>query len=74
MATSSPKGGGWGIVVVIASHLCFMIMVGIRRCGSVLFVSWTNEFDSSAGETAIVQSILSSVTSCSGNLNTFLNT
>ncbi|XP_022108261.1 monocarboxylate transporter 13-like, partial [Acanthaster planci] len=61
--TESPNSpeGGWGIVVVIATFSVNVLLFGLLRCGGILYVSWMNEFDTSARETAAVQSIATSL-------------
>ena len=63
---SAAREGGWGIVVVLAAHINLAISVGFLRCSGVLYLSWRDTFDTSAKETAAVQSILSSVHGFSG--------
>ncbi|XP_038071298.1 monocarboxylate transporter 13-like [Patiria miniata] len=64
--TSDPPEGGWGIVVVVASHLIMALVLGLIRCSGVFYQSWKNEFNTGAKETAAVQSITASLSSFSG--------
>ncbi|XP_038054601.1 monocarboxylate transporter 13-like [Patiria miniata] len=56
---------GWGIVVVLAAHLSIALLDGLLRGIGVFFLSWRDDFDSSAQATAAVSSILTSVYSFS---------
>ena len=59
MSTEIRKGqGGWGVIVVIMSHLNSAITCGILRGCGVLYTSWADEFDASAKKTAAIQSIM----------------
>ncbi|XP_038050210.1 monocarboxylate transporter 12-B-like [Patiria miniata] len=59
MVDDQPKEGGWGIIVVLAGHINMALTMGLQRCCGVLYFSWRNEFETSAQETATVQSLLS---------------
>ncbi|XP_022088151.1 monocarboxylate transporter 12-like [Acanthaster planci] len=61
-----PREGGWGIVVVIAAHLSMAIQWGFQRTGSVLYLSWKEDFAINDKETAAVQSVSSSLSYLSG--------
>ncbi|XP_022093428.1 uncharacterized protein LOC110980781 [Acanthaster planci] len=56
----------WAIAIVIAAHLNFALVECCLRANDVLYLSWRNEFETSAKQTAAVQSIMSSLTFCSG--------
>ncbi|XP_038050184.1 monocarboxylate transporter 12-like [Patiria miniata] len=77
-ASSQPLGleqtnNRWGVIVVIAAHLNLTIQeCGARSC-DVFFLSWRDEFDTNAQETAAVQSILASVANFSNLIGGFLN-
>ncbi|XP_038050774.1 monocarboxylate transporter 13-like [Patiria miniata] len=60
------REGGWGVVVVVATFFINALVFGLLRCAGVLYLSWTNEFQTSAKETGAVQSILSALLCFSG--------
>ncbi|XP_022088187.1 uncharacterized protein LOC110977947 [Acanthaster planci] len=60
-AAEEPPEGGRSIVVVIAAHLVLAIVLGLVRSAGVLYLSWKEDFDTNDKETAVVQSILSSM-------------
>ncbi|XP_022093876.1 monocarboxylate transporter 12-like [Acanthaster planci] len=52
------------IVVVAAAHLATALVTMPVSCASVLYLSWKNEFDSSAKDTAVVMSLVICMTLC----------
>ena len=53
-----PGEGGWGVVVVIASHLIAAWVQGLVSSLGVFYLRWKDEFDTNAKETAAVQSAM----------------
>lgn len=60
--------GGWGWVLVGAGCLVYLIVFGLLRCQSVLFVHIVDEFDSNYSEVAWVSSIATASFSFAGVL------
>ncbi|XP_078581513.1 monocarboxylate transporter 13-like [Branchiostoma floridae x Branchiostoma japonicum] len=59
-----PPDGGWGWAVVLAGFIVFACTWGILRSLGVFFIPWREQFpDATAWEIALVQSILSGMTS-----------
>ncbi|XP_022105011.1 monocarboxylate transporter 7-like [Acanthaster planci] len=62
-ATPSPGNvldGGWTIVIAVASFLVLFLISTMTRCTGILFVSWQIVFDSTALQTGVISSIISS--------------
>ncbi|XP_078581949.1 monocarboxylate transporter 12-like [Branchiostoma floridae x Branchiostoma japonicum] len=58
-----PPDGGWGWAVVLAGFIIFACTWGIVRSLGVFFIPWKEQFpDATAGEIALVQSILAGMT------------
>ncbi|XP_035700214.1 monocarboxylate transporter 13-like [Branchiostoma floridae] len=58
-----PPDGGWGWAVVLAGFIIFACTWGIVRSLGVFFIPWREQFpDATAGEIALVQSILAGMT------------
>ncbi|XP_033642410.1 monocarboxylate transporter 12-like [Asterias rubens] len=51
---------GWGVVIVIASHLLYILQVGFTRCAGILFNSLQNAFLGTAAQTGAIISIMTS--------------
>ncbi|XP_071805961.1 uncharacterized protein [Asterias amurensis] len=51
---------GWGVVIVIASHILYILQVGFTRCAGILFNSLQNAFLGTAAQTGAIISIMTS--------------
>ncbi|CAH1241499.1 SLC16A13 [Branchiostoma lanceolatum] len=59
-----PPDGGWGWAVVLAGFMVLACTFGVIRSLGVFFLPWREQFpEATAGEIALVQSILSAMTS-----------
>ncbi|XP_022093470.1 monocarboxylate transporter 3-like [Acanthaster planci] len=56
----------WAILAVVAAHLNLALVECGQRATDVFYLSWRDEFETSAKQTAAVQSIMSSLGSFSG--------
>ncbi|CAH1241498.1 SLC16A13 [Branchiostoma lanceolatum] len=59
-----PPDGGWGWAVVLAGFMVLACTFGVIRSLGVFFVPWREQFpEATAGEIALVQSVLTGITS-----------
>ena len=56
----------WGVVIVLAAHLNMALVMGLARSYGVFYTSWREEFQTSAKQTAAVQSVVSCTSSFTG--------
>ncbi|XP_022088104.1 monocarboxylate transporter 12-like [Acanthaster planci] len=61
-----PPEARWGVVVVVASHLNVALLIGLVRCVGIFYQSWKQEFETSAKQTAAVQSVMTSFSAFGG--------
>jgi len=65
------EDGGWGWMVVVGSCICHFFTFGIYRSSGIFFVLLQERFESSATDTALVNSITTSVVAFGGDLFQF---